>query len=81
MYAFCSFGQNYQTRIKAVVCYIATSINTSSLYLKLQSGRKEMRYCFVFYFLSNRKVDSVDRVYKEGSDRTLLGPIQSTAVH
>ena len=40
-----------------------------------------MRYCFVFYFLSNRKVDSVDRVYKEGSDRTLLGPIQTTAVH
>ena len=42
---------------------------------------KEIRYYFVLYFLSIHTVDPVDRVYKELSDRTLLGTIQDTAVH
>jgi len=40
-----------------------------------------MRYNFVLCFLSILTVDSVHRMYKEGSDRTLLEPIQATAVH
>ena len=32
-----------------------------------------MRYCFVLYFLSIRKVDPVDRVYKEWSDLNVTG--------
>ena len=28
-----------------------------------------------------RKFDPVDRMYKEGSDRTLLGPFEATAVY
>jgi len=31
--------------------------------------------------MSIRKVDPVDRMYKEGSDRTVLGPIEATAVY
>jgi len=40
-----------------------------------------MLYHFILLCLSVRKTDPVDRVYKEGSDRTLLGPMQATAVH
>ena len=40
-----------------------------------------MRYNFVLNFLSILRVGSVQRMYKEGSDRTLLEPIQATAVH
>jgi len=36
---------------------------------------------FLLYFLSILTVDVIDTVYKEASDRTLLGPIQDTAVH
>jgi len=39
-----------------------------------------MRYCFVLYVLSIHTVDPVDTVYKERSDRTLLGTIQDIAV-
>jgi len=31
--------------------------------------------------MSVRTVDPVDRMYKEGSDRTLLGTIEATAVY
>ena len=39
-----------------------------------------MRYYFVLQSPSTRKVDPVDRVYKEWSDGTLLGTIHATAV-
>jgi len=40
-----------------------------------------MRYYVVLYFLSICKVVNVHGMYKEWSDRKLLGTIQSTAVH
>ena len=40
-----------------------------------------MRSEVVLYILSDRTVDPVDTVYKEGNDRTLLGQIQITAVN
>ena len=36
---------------------------------------------FLLYFLFVPKVDLVDRENKEGTVRTLLGPIQFTAVY
>ena len=41
----------------------------------------ELRYYFVLYFMAVRKFDPVDRMYKEVSDRTLLGPIEAKAVY
>ena len=80
MYALCRFGQNYQTPISAVVCYMATSVKYQQLLFDI------IRECgssllFLLYFLSIRTVDPADGGYKEGSDRTLLGPIQASAVH
>jgi len=40
-----------------------------------------MRSEVVLYILSDRTVDPVDTVYKEGTDRKLLGKIQVTAVN
>jgi len=40
---------------------------------------KALLFCTLLSDSSN--VYPVDRVYKEGSDRTLLGPIQATAVY
>jgi len=45
-----------------------------------EQGRA-LLYNIMLYFLSIRNVDPVERVYKEVSDRTLLGPILSTAVY
>ena len=42
---------------------------------------KQISYQFLLYFLSIRTVDTVDTVYKDGNDRTLLGPIQTRAVY
>ena len=36
---------------------------------------------FILYYLPIRSVDPVYSLYKEGSDRTIFGPIQATAVH
>ena len=36
---------------------------------------------FLLYYLPIRTVDPVYSLFKEGSDRTLFGPIQATAVH
>ena len=40
-----------------------------------------MRSKYLLYFLFVPKVDLVDGVNKEGTVRTLLGPIQFTAVY
>jgi hypothetical protein len=40
-----------------------------------------MRYDFVIIFFFVPTFDPVDRVKKEETDRTLLGPIQFTAVY
>jgi hypothetical protein len=36
---------------------------------------------FLLYFMSVFTLDTVEIVYKEGTDRTLLGPIQVTAIY
>jgi len=40
-----------------------------------------MRSKFLLYFLFVHKFDLLDRVNKEGTVRTLVGPIQFTAVY
>jgi hypothetical protein len=38
-------------------------------------------YEFVLYFVAISQVDPVDPVYTEGTERTLLGPVQVGAVY
>jgi hypothetical protein len=53
---------------------MATSIKQQQLPFPA-AGVKKMRLMYVFEFLSVFTVDSVDIIYKEGTDRTLLGHI------
>ena len=78
MYALYRFVQNYQTRISAVFAVWPHQSNTSSYFLILHKGTWKFATIFL-YTLSIRTVDPVDGGYKEGSDRTLLGPYQASA--
>jgi hypothetical protein len=81
MYALCNFGQNFDTWLSAFVWYMVNSIIYQELHFEIRKVHKEIRYYFVIYFLSIRKVVLVEINYKKVSNRTLLGPIQAAAVY
>jgi hypothetical protein len=56
-----------------------TQIPAAHTEIRLREQRKALLFCTLLSDSSNAY--HVDRMYKEGSDRTLLEPIQATAVY